>query len=325
MDQRAHDRVLDDHVLDERVLDVGGGPEPAGIGRSAGGTDLTGLGRSGGGTGFTDRTERAMRVAGRRPRTVGPVQVPSERERRDSAAESPALHRFRLLHDACAAPGLLLTGDGRCLAEGDARRLVALLDTGDGSPGDGTHQPPADDLPGLRRWVEWAMAAGVVRRHRGRLLAAWHSCTSDPLAAFDRAVEALRRIGPVSFGQQWEIFTQLAVIVEDGAGHVLAELLDAGGQAAIDGMCELVEHAIERSFQVSPLLGADRGGWLARELLHRFAECGVVLLDGETTEPGELGIPRRSGGTARLTPAGVPVAVRLARQAGIDVLQWPPD
>jgi len=81
--------------------------------------------------------------------------------------------------------------------------------------------------------VEWALAARVVRRHRGRLVAgaAWIKTANDPLAAFDRMVDALLRIGPVSIDQHWEFDAQIAMFVEDGAGRMLAELLDAGSRS----------------------------------------------------------------------------------------------
>jgi len=262
-------------------------------------------------------------AGGAQPFTVGPVTVPGEEDRRASAAAAPALHRFRLLHQACAAPGLKLTKKGN-LSLADARRLVELLDTGDVTDqviGDRTFRlRSAAQVRGLSRWVEWAVAAGVIRRHRGRLVAvaAWLKVTKDPLAALDRAVDALQRIGPVSIDQHWDGYARLAMFVEDGAGRLLAELLDAAGPVEIEMLCGLVDEIVRIALRVSPLLSGGAAS-LTRDLLDRLAECGVVSVEGVTVQSDEYGFGHRGGGTVRLTPAGTPVAIRLAEQLGMDI------
>ena len=262
------------------------------------------------------------------PLTVGPVAMPDDGERRVSAAAAPALRRFELLHEACAMPGLRLTKTGN-LTLADARRLVELLDTGD-SPdhtiGDHTYVlRTAADLSGLTRWIEWALAAGVVRRKQGRMVAVgvWLKAAKDPVAALDRTADALLRIGPVSIDQRWEITARLAMFVEDGAGRILAELLGVEGPVEIDDVCELITEIVRGAIQVPPFLPDGFVSSLVRVLFDRFDECGLVLLDGITVEQNELGLGQRSGGTVRLTPAGVAVATRLAAQLGIEVLERP--
>lgn len=262
--------------------------------------------------------------------TVGPVVVPSDEQRRAGAAVAPALQRFQLLHEVCAAPGLKLTATGN-LNRADARRLVELLDTGDVPDvaiGDRTYRlRSAADLRGLTRWVEWAVAAGVVRRYRGRLVAvaSWLKAAKDPLTAFDRIVDALQRIGPIRLDWHWEFDVELAAFIESGTGRVLAELLDADGPIEIDAICDLVTRAVRAVFRVSPMLHGEIVARQTRDLLDRFAECGVVRVDGVITDvDDELPYLRLyRGGTVALTPPGVAVAIRLAKRFNIDVLERP--
>ncbi len=262
------------------------------------------------------------------PLAVGPVTMPDDNERRRSAATAPVLRRFELLHEACAMPGLKLTKTGNPNLT-DARRLVELLDTGD-SPdntiGDRTYRlRTAADLRGLTRWIEWALAAGVVRRKQGRMVAVgvWLKAAKDPVAALDRAVDALLRIGPVSIDQHWELTATLATFVESGAGRILAELLGIEEPVELDDVCEMVAEVVRGAVQAPSFLSDGFVPSLVRDLFDRFDECGLVLLDGITIEQNELGLGERSGGTVRLTPAGVAVAARLAAQLGIEVLERP--
>lgn len=253
------------------------------------------------------------------PVTIGPVRMPPDDELAASAAAAPVFGRFQQLHDACAGDGLALTTGGE-LTGADADRLAGLLDTG---------------ATGLGRWLEWALKARVVRRYGGRLVQvrSWTGPRRNPMTALHRVVDALLEIGPVSRDAGQPDLVPLAMFVEDGVGRVLAELLDAGSgqRLRIDTVGELVVATTEVANQVMPMApdsmtGTGLAGVVTgflRDLFDRLAECGVVHVDEVRVDAGEPGVRRRTGGTVELTPAGVPVAVRLVEELGLQVVERP--
>lgn len=113
----------------------------------------------------------------------------------------------------------------------DARHLVDALHTGDVPDLEiGDYQRSLrsiEDLPVLRWLVELAIDARVLRRHRGRLVAVARWRELSPVHAIDRLVDAAVATGLSGFLSPY--FTSMEPVrdlVDDGAGRLLAELID---------------------------------------------------------------------------------------------------
>ncbi|AHI00854.1 hypothetical protein [Kutzneria albida] len=180
-------------------------------------------------------------VAEATARTIGPIRMPGERAQHESAGRSLALRRFTALREFCGAGGRELTTRG-WLPAGDA-------------------EPLGTDPEGLRWLVEWALAAGAVRRFKGRLVpvAAWTRTTRDPVVAVGRALDAYVGLtGPAAAG--------------------LGELLITLVTAYLHGQ------------QVDLDLFPDGGGAHA-ELAGGLADCGLVVANGSLLRLSDCGVP----------------------------------
>lgn len=275
---------------------------------------------------------RADRVAGETLPflTVGPVEPSGPQQRAESAAAAPALAQVNQLWEFCAAPGRRLTQKGN-LRLADARHLVDVLRTGDWLEVeiDGHRRTlrSIDDLPVLSRLVELAIDARVLRRHRGRLVAVTRWRELSPVQAVDRLVDASVAAGlsgPLSPYLSW--LAEVQGFVDKGAGRLLAELLDwraAGKPLPIDELCELMIHGVTEAFggiDDNDLAVVRR--W-ARAQLDWLVALGIVTVRDVRQVTTDWGFTQPQGGIAELTPAGVPVAVRLAEELGITVLARP--
>ncbi|MGH3905482.1 MAG: hypothetical protein ACRDTE_15030 [Pseudonocardiaceae bacterium] len=262
--------------------------------------------------------------------TVGPVEPPDPAQRAESAAAAPALAQLNQLWQFCAAPGRPLTQKGN-LRLADVRHLVDVLQTGDRPDVEiGDHRRTLrsiEDLPVLSRLVELAIDARVLRRHQGRLVAVARWRELSPVQAIDRLVHAAVEAGlsgPLPPYLSW--LADVQDFVDEGAGRLLAELLDwraAGKPLPIDELCELMVQAVSEAF--GGLDDADLGlvrRWV-RDQLDRLVALGIVTVRDVQQVSGDWDIMQAQGGVAELTPAGVPVAVRLAEELGIIVLTRP--
>ncbi|MGH3905262.1 MAG: hypothetical protein ACRDTE_13890 [Pseudonocardiaceae bacterium] len=259
--------------------------------------------------------------------TVGPATLPEPRQRAESAAAAPALGQLHQLWQFCAAPGRPLTQKGN-LRLADARHLVDALGTGDVPDveiGDYRRTLRSiEDLPHLSWLVELAVEARVLRRYRGRLVAVARWRELSPVQALDRLVDTAVEAGlsgALSPHLPW--MAALQELVDEGVGRLLAELIDwraAGKPLPIEELTELMVEGVVRSFTgLNDFhLGFVRD-WV-RGQLDRLAALGVVTLRDVQHIPSQWGATVAQGGIAELTPAGVPVAVRLAEELGIIVL-----
>jgi hypothetical protein len=261
---------------------------------------------------------------------VGPARLPERHQRAESAAAAPALVQMHKLWQFCAAPGRPLTKKGN-LRLADARQLVDTLGTGDVPDVEiGDYQRAlrsAEDLPALSWLVELAIDARVLRRHRGRLVAVARWSELSPVEAIDRLVDAAVEAGlsgTLSSYLSW--MDDVQDFIDEGVGRLLAELIDwqaAGKPLPIDELAELMVEGVVRSYSglndFHLLVIRD---WV-RVHLDRLAALGVVTLREVQEIPTEWGATEAQGGIAELTPAGVPVAVRLAEELGIIVLSRP--
>jgi hypothetical protein len=261
---------------------------------------------------------------------VGPVSLPEPQQRAESAAAAPALVQMHQLWQFCAAPGRPLTQKGN-LRLADARYLVDALGTGDVpdvETGDYRRTPRSvEDLPALSWLVELAIDARVLRRHRGRLVAVARWRELSPVEAIDRLVDAAVEAGlsgVLSPYLSW--MDDVQDLVDEGVGRLLAELIDwqaAGKPLPIDELAELmVEGAVLSCSGLNDFHLDVVRDWV-RVHLDRLAALGVVTLRDVQHAPTEWVGTEAQGGIAELTPAGVPVAVRLAEELGIIVLSRP--
>jgi hypothetical protein len=244
------------------------------------------------------------------PTVIGPVTLPADQDRHDSVGAAPALRQLRALAEYCAPPGRQLTGKGN-LRLADARHLVATLETGD-DPEFGGHRKltSAEDLPVLSWLFELALAAGVVRRKQGRLVAVARFAALDDAAAHEKLVRAAVAAGlsPTSYWT-FPALERARAAANDAVVVLLAELLDADEETLV--LAELVDVMVDlladATFGLPPLVEHLIPGMVSTQV-ERLAALGVVTVDGD-----QVG----------LTAAGVPVAVELVREAGIEVLLRP--
>ncbi|MGH3775224.1 MAG: hypothetical protein ACRDRR_05715 [Pseudonocardiaceae bacterium] len=259
--------------------------------------------------------------------TVGPATLPEPPQRAASAAAAPALVQMHKLWQFCAAPGRPLTQKGN-LRLADVRHLVDALGTGDVPDveiGDYRRTLRSiEDLPNLSWLVELAVEARVLRRYRGRLVAVarWRELSS--VEAIDRLVDTAVEAGlSGALSPYLSGIETVQELVDEGVGRLLAELIDwraAGKPLPIEELTELMVEGVVRSFTgLNDFhLGFVRE-WV-RSQLDRLAALGVVTLRDVQHIPSQWGATVAQGGIAELTPAGVPVAIRLAEELGIIVL-----
>lgn len=241
---------------------------------------------------------------------VGLVRLPTEQEQEDAVRAASVPRQLRLLWEYCAPPGRPLTGKGN-LRLADARHLVAALETGD-DPELGGHRKlsSAEDLPVLSWLLELALAAGVVRRTKGRLMAVARFADLDEAAAYRKVVRAAVAAG-LSPTPYWS-FPALELAraeANEAVVGLLAELLDAGAEAVPrDDLVEIMTEMLEDvTFGMPPLVEQSIPGMVLTQV-ERLAALGMVTVDA---------------GQVALTAAGVPVAAELVRDAGIGVLLRP--
>jgi hypothetical protein len=262
-------------------------------------------------------------------RTVGPATLPEPQHRAESAAAAPVLAQLHQLWEFCAAPGRPLTKKGN-LRLADARHLVDALDTGDVTDAVGDYQRAlhsVEELPVLSWLVELAIDARVLRRHQGRLVAVARWRELSPVEAIDRLVDAAVEAGlsgDLSPSPPW--MSDVQDLIDEGVGRLLAELIDwqaAGKPVPVDDLAELMVEGVVRSFSGLNEFQLDIVRDWVCDQLDRLAILGVVTLRDVQHVPTAWGGTKAQGGIAELTPAGVPVAVRLAEELGIIVLSRP--
>ncbi|MGH3995586.1 MAG: hypothetical protein ACRDSN_24350, partial [Pseudonocardiaceae bacterium] len=175
--------------------------------------------------------------------------------------------------------------------------------------------------------MELAIDARVLRRNRGRLVAVARWRELSPVEAIDRLVDTAVEVG--LSGALSPHLPRMAAVqdaVDEGVGRLLAELIDwqaAGKPLPIEELAELMVEGVVRSFTgLNDFhLGFVRD-WV-RDHLDRLAALGVVTLRDVQHVCTDWGTTEAHGGIAELTPAGVPIAIRLAEELGIIVLSRP--
>ena len=158
----------------------------------------------------------------------------------------------------------------------------------------------ATELPYLRWLVDTAIAAGAVRRLRGRLVAVARFADRTDRDAFERVVRAALEVG-LGSPMAWA----LPGAPDDGdlAVTLLAELLDAGDDgASADDVAEHLGPLLARSDLLAEIVGGNAIG----HQLGRLADLGLVSTAAD--------------GVVTLTAAGRSVGAELVAEAGVEVV-----
>jgi hypothetical protein len=235
------------------------------------------------------------------PPVVGPVRAPTDDEVAAAIAQARMFAQVRGLATRCAPPGLALTASGN-LRLADARRLTAELETGDEAEPPNRKLGSARELPYLSWLVDTAIAAGAVRRMRGRLVAVARFADRPDRDAYERTVRGALEAGlgsALSWG--WGADPK-----DDGdlADILLAELLDAdaAGSVTVDAIAERVAPVLSGSGPLAAIVGGSE----IEHQLARLADLGLVTLVDD--------------GTAALTAAGRAVGAEIVTEAGLEVV-----
>lgn len=253
--------------------------------------------------------DRVQRQRAGVPTAVDPVRLPDPQARLEAVRATPLVQQVRGLAEYCAAPGVALTDTGN-LRLADARALVASLDTGDEVEG----LRSATELPGLHRVVQFALGAGAVRRHQGKLVAVARFAKLDDVAAHERLVEAALASTHSGGG---EVLDRVHTTLAEGRVLLLAGLLHAGpdGLDDEDVLGMLADFMIERMPGSRDLFEYLLPIWTER-ILDDLDDLGLidVLADDEPCTECE-----DEHWTVFLSPAGIGPAVDLVRTIGVEV------
>ena len=230
---------------------------------------------------------------------IGPVRAPTDDEVAAAITRARMLGQVRGLAARCAAPGLTMTAKGN-LRLADARRLTAELETGDEPDTAYRTLGSASELPYLSWLVDTAIAAGAVRRLRGRLVAVARFADRTDRDAYERVVRAALEVG-LGSPMSWALLG----VPDDGdfAVTLIAELLDAGQDgASVDDIAEHVGPLLGRSGLLSEVFGSSAIDYQ----LGRLADLGLVTADDDVL--------------VTLTAAGRSVGAELVAEAGVEVV-----
>jgi hypothetical protein len=252
------------------------------------------------------------------PRTVGPVRLPDGDERLAAIRVAEDMRLLRALAEHCRPPGRQLTGKGN-LRLAEARSLVETLGTGDDPDLGGYRRlQSAEDLPVLSRLVNLGLAAGVVRRNRGRLVSVATFAKLDEAGAHEKVVRAAVDAGlSAPSGYYMESLASVQALVDSSVVVVLAELLDAGSDGIeVDDVLDLMLHLVTEAHTRLPTIIQHLIPTWVDTQLERLEQLGVITLADSEEECPDCEVHHR---IATLTAAGVPIAVELVREVGIPV------
>ena len=268
-----------------------------------------------------DTLERLARDA--EPPAIAPVRLPPDSDRIAAVRATRVMGQLRAFAAYCASPGRKLTAKGN-LQLADARHLVDALETGDRPKLGGVGKlRSSDQLPELSRLVALALEAGVVRRHRGRLIAVARFAELDECAAHEKVVLAAVAAGLTGPGNSFLFpgLAELHAVVDAWAIALLADLLRHGSSGVeldlVDTMMgEFLQSVMPGlpGFVSAPLAGR------AYEHVDALADLGVLTISGAArTKCADCGGSHQQGGHVTLTAAGVPITIELLRQVGVEV------
>lgn len=261
---------------------------------------------------------------GRAPRmpSLPPVPIPDDAEVAASKADAPIVAMLAAFAEY-VGEGRKLTAKGN-LSLADARALIERLGTGDvmdETIGDHTFKTVSSaELPRLRQIFAWARKAGIVRVAHGKVIATKRGLAvrKDPAGTYDRAVDALLEIGPLSSlrnPDSWLAWPEIWEFLDELCVHLLVGPYVAGRPVPLEQMTEVAASAVLDAFEFPDPRNDDRINHKiavdVTDLTDVLELAGMVRrLDLDDSEP-EAALPgrRRPGGSLELTAAGL-VAVR---------------
>lgn len=253
-----------------------------------------------------------------------PIPLPTEDEVAASMAAAPIM---RMLADFATyvGPGRKLTQKGN-LTLADARELVELLGTNDlMEEVVGDHEfriTTSADLLGLNQVFTWAKKAGVVRVVHGKVSATKRGLglAADPVGSFDRVIDALFAIGPLSSQRQANglfAWPEVTEFLDEVSCILLAGPCATLQPMAMEDVIELATDAVHDTFSfgmtdeiVDRMVARD-----VTDIVDALERAGLVRRAG--TEPAERG-RRTMGGVVEITPAGVMTTRRLLSARGYE-------
>lgn len=246
-----------------------------------------------------------------------------------SAADSRLLKMIDVLVAFVGPKGIAVTQAGN-LRLADARELVELLGTDDvyerRLPWNDELEPvrTSTDLPQLTLVFDVAEGAGAFKRLKTKVKvdSAWLE-----MSVADRArevIDALFDLGPVSHGARWQVFYDIASLLEDGTPHWLAFGLADGAEVSIEPIVEQAIGVVNDYFPTRPRLWptpSDFDRFITQQVSEVFDAlefAGIIECHDRTEVTSERGRRSKRGGWFRLTPLGRHTTITHIRSAGYD-------
>ena len=255
--------------------------------------------------------------------------VPTTSELEQSIDASRLMRMIDGLVGFVGTKGISVTSTGN-LRLADARELVTLLGTDDiferVLPWNVEPEPvrTSADLHQLTLVFDVAEGAGAFVRLKTKVKV-------DPdwvkRARSERAqlvVDALLDLGPVSSSARYEIFRQIASLLEDGIPHWLSMALPVGARIGTEPYVDQAVSMLDQFMPQRPLLFSNQDSFVrsvSRQLFEVFSVldlAGIVEWGDRVEETNEFGRNFQRGGWFELTPLGRHTMVAHIRAAGYD-------
>ncbi len=275
-------------------------------------------------------TDRSM-TAPPAPRFRIPVVdvPPTADELEQSIAASRLVGMVDGLVEFVGTSGVAVTQAGN-LRLADANQLVVLLGTDDVyarlPPWSDEPEPvrTSTDLHQLTLVFDVAEGAGAFVRLKTKVKVdpAWLGLPVSERARL--IVDSLLDLGPVSSSARFEIFWQIASLVEDGVPHWLSMALPTGAQIDTEPFVDQAVQLLDSNMPERPRWFSDQTtfvGSVAREVFGVFGVldvAGIVEWHDRVEETLPFGGMFERGGWFRLTPLGRYTMVDHIRSAGYD-------
>ncbi len=254
---------------------------------------------------------------------------PAIDEIQQSVDASRLLRMVDALVDFVGTKGIAVTSIGN-LRLADAKELVTLLGTDDVYervlPWNDAPEPvrTSADLAQLTLVFDIAEEAGAFIRLKTKVKVdpAWLARSVAERSKL--VIDALIDVGPVSSSAHWEIFWQIASLVEDGIPHWLSLALPDGAQISTEPFLDQAVEMLDSYMPQRPPMFSDQDnfvGFVARQLFDVFDVldfAGVIDWCDRVEKSTPFGGTFERGGWFRLTPLGRSTMVDRIREAGYD-------
>jgi hypothetical protein len=141
-----------------------------------------------------------------------------------------------------------------------------------------------DDLPEAAHVFRWALAAELLAARGTKIVAGpWaQDLERDPLAAWFRAATTLLEHGVLDgFRRGWR--KSYVELLDAGVGPLLAAILEAGGEAPLAAIEDLVWEMIARaySYELDDVAERRHAVKLLRAMMCELADIGALICNGD--------------------------------------------